>query len=453
MEWAALVCSIASVIADAFSSSVSREHADVACSLRGSAVVLIAIAASPDVHAGTESRFRRISHLQRPLLLFLVILVAFLGEHTGGTHTRAADGLFALLALLAAGILFASGGIDEASKKEKKEEGGEGDTDATKNGNTRSLALSISVYGNSRLLRAGLFGPQEVLVNGGSTDVLTCMLVSFGGTLGLLASIYGLFRRDSRLVIVNGLTQAIVSLFLVADDATPSPCGLALSALTLLFVEDVRRRHRPKNEEDAAAAGISSFFDVSVATVLVMGTALGVVTAVGTRMSVVGATIGLVFSFLPRLQWLGTLLFTISFLSEIMDEFSFVPFLQLAFFTLHLAVCATTIRDLLLCPITHLLASISVIVFVFCSLTRATFFDIAPLYAVLPLFVMRHEANRTNRGNGRGALIWWISGGIVAVAAAASSVSVSSLGTTATSEDIVAMAATLVVWWGIGRSA
>lgn len=146
---------VSALISDALTAADSVSHADVPASLRGTGIVLACCFAAPVIKSlekGVDGFW------QRPLAGAFLLAAAALGQHHGGTRTRAFDAIYSTVVGLAVTWLFSAGGVDEISRESARG----GKMNATVSTSSAMLAAALLFYSNARILRTGLLHGSEV---------------------------------------------------------------------------------------------------------------------------------------------------------------------------------------------------------------------------------------------------------------------------------------------------
>lgn len=253
---AASILFIAVIVSDSLTAVETTSHADVPASLRCTSLVLMACFAAPLVR---NKDLGYTGWLQRPILAALLVAVASLGEHHGGPMTRAFDAATATVVLLLVTWAFSSGGFDENMKEDNKETKRLQRAMAT---GPIMLAVSMMLYGNLRILRAGLLHSTEAskfkvyadgIANASSlltptgyayASDMTSIAVSAGAGLGIGASaVVAVHARElaegTRPVALQ--MGAVASFQVVAALAASMGVGTQMSNLPAIFGETACR--------------------------------------------------------------------------------------------------------------------------------------------------------------------------------------------------------------------
>lgn len=146
---------VAALISDALTAVDNVQHADVPASLRATGIVLACVFAAPvvkSVEKGVDGFW------QRPLAGALLLTAAVIGQHHGGTRTRAFDAVYTTVVGLSVTWLFSAGGVDEISRESSKGS----KMNATVSTSSAMLAAALLFYSNARILRTGLLHGSEV---------------------------------------------------------------------------------------------------------------------------------------------------------------------------------------------------------------------------------------------------------------------------------------------------
>ena len=182
----------ASVVLDALNALPTTLVVDVPVSLRTTALVLIALVASPAVR--DDVRFQ-----QRTVASVLLAIVAWLGLHQGGVHARIADALYSLLCGWAVILIFGLTGPGVGKR---------GHDAKCRRENVIALSAAFLGYSGVRIVRAGLFHASEVAQFTAShgditsrglamADDLVATTLVFGGTLCVCAAIIVLSNHEA----------------------------------------------------------------------------------------------------------------------------------------------------------------------------------------------------------------------------------------------------------------
>jgi len=192
---------VAVIIADCLTAVDSTSHQDVPSSLRATSVALVCCFAAPVL---TRPKRGVTGVYQRPLIGVALAAAALLGVHHGGSQTRTFDALYTTVVCFVVVWLFAAGGVDEAARRDLVK--GQKIDRAISTSSTM-LAGSLLLYGNLRIVRAGLRHPTEVRdfrvspsdsLNGSSTiktlgyayaSEISTVALTFGGTLGVCSAV------------------------------------------------------------------------------------------------------------------------------------------------------------------------------------------------------------------------------------------------------------------------
>tara|TARA_B110000858_G_scaffold198454_1_gene265226 strand:- start:4072 stop:5826 length:1755 start_codon:yes stop_codon:yes gene_type:complete len=182
----------ASIVLDALIALPTTLAVDVATSLRTTALVLVALVASPPVDANLIFE-------QRGLACALLVTTAFVGLHSGGVNGRIADSLYSLTCGWSILLIFS---VSPPKPKER------GHDPKGKRENITALAAAFLGYSGARILRAGLYHSGEVSRFSSShediesqgyaiADDLVSSTLAFGGTLCMCAAAIILANHDS----------------------------------------------------------------------------------------------------------------------------------------------------------------------------------------------------------------------------------------------------------------
>ena len=182
----------ASVVLDALNALPTTLVVDVPVSMRTSALVLIALVASPAVRP--ELRFQ-----QRGIACVLLAIVAWIGLHQGGRNARVADALYSLLCGWAVLLIFGLSGPGVGKR---------GHDVKCRRENVVALSAAFLGYAGVRIVRAGLFHASDVAQFTSShgdvtsrglavADDLVASTLVFGGILCVCAAIIVLSNHEA----------------------------------------------------------------------------------------------------------------------------------------------------------------------------------------------------------------------------------------------------------------
>jgi hypothetical protein len=182
----------ASVVLDALNALPTTLVVDVPVSLRTTALVLVALVASPAVR--DDVRFQ-----QRTVASVLLAIVAWIGLHQGGVHARIADALYSLLCGWAVILIFGLTGPGVGKR---------GHDAKCRRENVIALSAAFLGYSGVRIVRAGLLHAPEVAhftaSHGDVTsrglavaDDLVASTLVFGGILCVCAAIIVLSNHEA----------------------------------------------------------------------------------------------------------------------------------------------------------------------------------------------------------------------------------------------------------------
>jgi hypothetical protein len=182
----------ASVVLDALNALPTTIVVDVPVSMRTTALVLIALVASPAVR--DELRFQ-----QRAVASVLLAIVAWMGLHQGGVHARIADALYSLLCGWAVILIFGLTGPGAGKR---------GHDAKCRRENVIALSAAFLGYSGVRIARAGLFHASEVAQFTAShgditsrglamADDLVASTLVFGGVLCVCAAVIVLSNHEA----------------------------------------------------------------------------------------------------------------------------------------------------------------------------------------------------------------------------------------------------------------
>ena len=182
----------ASVVLDALNALPTTLVVDVPVSMRTTALVLIALVASPAVR--DDLRFQ-----QRTVASVLLAIVAWIGLHQGGRNARIADALYSLLCGWAVILIFGLTGPGVSKR---------GHDAKCRRENVIALSAAFLGYSGVRIVRAGLLHAPEVAhftaSHGDITsrglamaDDLVASTMVFGGILCVAASIIVLSNHEA----------------------------------------------------------------------------------------------------------------------------------------------------------------------------------------------------------------------------------------------------------------
>ena len=182
----------ASVVLDALNALPTTLVVDVPVSMRTTALVLIALVASPAVR--DDLRFQ-----QRAVASVLLAIVAWVGLHQGGVHARIADALYSLLCGWAVILIFGLTGPGVGKR---------GHDAKCRRENVIALSAAFLGYSGVRIVRAGLLHPSAVAQFTAShgditsrglamADDLVATTLVFGGVLCVCAAIIVLSNHEA----------------------------------------------------------------------------------------------------------------------------------------------------------------------------------------------------------------------------------------------------------------
>lgn len=247
---------LAALISDALTAMDSAQRADVPASLRGTGLVLACVFAAPVL----KSAEKGVSGVwQRPIAGALLFATAILGEHRGGSRTRAFDAAYTTVVGLSITWLFSAGGVDELSR----ESANGGKMNAAVSTSSAMLAAALLFYSNARILRAGLLHDSEVRnflaqppAEHAFASVTASVSVSTGATVGVASAIMMMrhaaeFSEGTRTVALRLGVAATVQL--VCASAATMSWGEQVDHLPTLFGESACR-----SSSDACLFGVAS---------------------------------------------------------------------------------------------------------------------------------------------------------------------------------------------------
>lgn len=182
----------ASVVLDALNALPTTLVVDVPVSMRTTALVLIALVASPAVR--DDVRFQ-----QRIVASVLLAIVAWFGLHQGGVHARIADALYSLLCGWAVILIFGLTGPGVGQR---------GHDAKCRRENVIALSAGFLGYSGVRIVRAGMFHASEVAQFTAShaditsrglamADDLVASTLVFGGVLCICAAVIVLSNHEA----------------------------------------------------------------------------------------------------------------------------------------------------------------------------------------------------------------------------------------------------------------
>ena len=182
----------ASIVLDALNALPTTLVVDVPVSMRTTALVLIALVASPAVRP--ELRFQ-----QRGVACILLAIVAWVGLHQGGRNARIADALYSLLCGWAIILIYGLTGPGVGKR---------GHDAKCRRENVVALSAAFLGYSGVRIVRAGLSHAPEVAhftaSHGDITsrglamaDDLVASTMVFGGVLCVCAAIIVLSNHEA----------------------------------------------------------------------------------------------------------------------------------------------------------------------------------------------------------------------------------------------------------------
>lgn len=182
----------ASVVLDALNALPTTLVVDVPVSMRTTALVLIALVASPAVR--DDLRFQ-----QRIVASVLLAIVAWFGLHQGGVNARIADAMYSLLSGWAVILIFGLTGPGVGQR---------GHDAKCRRENVIALSAGFLGYAGVRIVRAGMFHASEVAQFTAShgditsrglamADDLVASTLVFGGTLCVCAAAIVLSNHEA----------------------------------------------------------------------------------------------------------------------------------------------------------------------------------------------------------------------------------------------------------------